>query len=201
MNDKVDPGAEPTEQVIKVWRKQTRTQFVDRRLAMDPADRKSQGEAAKRVLLDNIDLSRFSTLGIYWPFRGEIDVRDIACRHINADGKAALPVVVTKNAPVEFWNWRPEMKFARGIWNIPIPPERDEVQPDALIIPVVGFDQAGFRLGYGGGYYDRTIAASSPRPFCIGVGYASFELPTIYPQPFDMRMDVIVTERFFRRTS
>jgi 5-formyltetrahydrofolate cyclo-ligase len=83
----------------------------------------------------------------------------------------------------------------RGLWDIPIPAERDPVVPDALIIPLVGFDGAGYRLGYGGGYYDRTLAAAPRRPFCIGLGYDEMRLATIYPQPHDIPMDVIVTDQ------
>jgi 5-formyltetrahydrofolate cyclo-ligase len=76
------------------------------------------------------------------------------------------------------------------------------VQPDCLLVPLVGFDEAGYRLGYGGGYYDRTIAALLPRPLVLGVGYAFQHLPTIHPQAFDWPMDAIVTEdgiRWHRR--
>src|SRR3546814_7461577 len=72
--------------------------------------------------------------------------------------EAALPVVVEKGQPLECWAWRPRMKLGRGIWNIPIPDKRDVVRPTALLVPLVGFDAAGYRLGYGGGYYDRTLA-------------------------------------------
>ena len=112
-----------------------------------------------------------------------------------ASRTAALPVVVAKSEPVEFWRWQPGAAMQRGFWNIPIPAERHAVTPDALLIPLVGYDSAGFRLGYGGGYYDRTLAALAPRPFCIGAGYDSAELATIHPQPHDIPMDLIVTER------
>ena len=83
----------------------------------------------------------------------------------------------------------------RGFWNIPIPAERRVVVPDALLIPLVGYDAAGYRLGYGGGYYDRTLASRTPLPLRIGVGYDGAELPTIHPQPHDIPMSIIVTER------
>jgi 5-formyltetrahydrofolate cyclo-ligase len=82
-----------------------------------------------------------------------------------------------------------------GIWNIPIPKERDVLMPDAVIVPLVGFDESGFRLGYGGGYFDRTLAAAIPRPYAIGLGYEHSVLRTIYPQPHDIPMDMIVTEQ------
>jgi 5,10-methenyltetrahydrofolate synthetase len=77
-------------------------------------------------------------------------------------------VIVQKSAPLEFWVWKPGMPMDRGVWDIPVPATREAVEPDVLIAPLVGFDTAGFRLGYGGGYFDRTLAASSPRPYCIG---------------------------------
>ena len=89
------------------------------------------------------------------------------------------------------------MKMSRGVWNIPVPGERTLVQPNLLLVPLVGFDAAGYRLGYGGGYYDRTLAAMSPRPLTIGVGFAMGRLNSIYPQPHDIPMDAIVTEDAF----
>jgi 5-formyltetrahydrofolate cyclo-ligase len=137
---------------------------------------------------------RLPILGIYWPFRSEIDVRDLAHRHIEAGGIVALPVVVEKNAAVEFWRWRPEVPMSRGLFNIPIPAEREIVAPDVLIVPLVGFDRAGYRLGYGGGYYDRTLAASQPRPRTLAIAFAEAELETIYPQPHDIPMSRIITD-------
>jgi 5-formyltetrahydrofolate cyclo-ligase len=84
----------------------------------------------------------------------------------------------------------------KGLWNIPIPPERDVVAPSLLVVPLVGFDRGRYRLGYGGGFYDRTLAAAQPRPRTIGIALADAELPTIYPQPHDIPMDVIVTNEF-----
>ncbi len=81
-----------------------------------------------------------------------------------------------------------------GVWNIPIPKARDVLMPDAVIVPLVGFDESGFRLGYGGGYFDRTLAAAMPRPYAIGLGYADSKLQTIHPQPHDIPMNLIVTE-------
>ena len=82
----------------------------------------------------------------------------------------------------------------RGAWSIPVPAEGPGVTPDVTLAPVVGWDAAGFRLGYGGGYFDRTLAALSPRPFAIGVGLDAARLITIFPQPHDIPMQVIVTE-------
>jgi 5,10-methenyltetrahydrofolate synthetase len=88
-----------------------------------------------------------------------------------------------------------------GVWNIPIPKQRDILTPDAVIVPLVGFDGCGYRLGYGGGYFDRTLASAVPRPFAIGLGYADSALQTIYPQPHDIPMNLIVTDQSIYRVA
>jgi 5-formyltetrahydrofolate cyclo-ligase len=85
------------------------------------------------------------------------------------------------------------------VWNIPVPEKRNIVIPQAVLAPLVGFDRQGYRLGYGGGYFDRTLAALAPRPRAIGVGFELLQIETIYPQPFDFPMDVVVTEAEIRR--
>jgi 5,10-methenyltetrahydrofolate synthetase len=85
--------------------------------------------------------------------------------------------------------------MVRGDWNIPVPPaDAKQVTPDIALAPLVGWDRDCFRLGYGGGYFDRTLAVLKPAPFKIGIGYAAARLPTIYPQPHDIAMDLILTE-------
>jgi len=192
---------------VKAWRKQQREALLKAR-PQDPNERRLRSAPILEELARELHTLRSAprpsgampvALGIYWPFRGEIDVRDLAHRHIEAGGTVALPVVVEKNAPVEFWRWRPDVPMSRGLYNIPIPGEREVVAPDVLIVPLVGFDRIGYRLGYGGGYYDRTLAASQPRPRTIGIAFAQAELDTIYPQPHDIPMSCIVTDRSIRR--
>jgi 5-formyltetrahydrofolate cyclo-ligase len=180
---------------IKAWRKSKRQAIIAHRMARDPADRKRLSEPVIEYLRSAINSTRFPVLGVYWPIRGEIDLRELARRHFADGGTVGLPVVVRDAAPVEFWRWRPGVALKRGHWNIPVPPERDVVTPDVLVVPLVGFDSGRYRLGYGGGFYDRTLAAAAPRPYTIGIAFADAELPTIYPQPHDIPMDVIVTER------
>ena len=183
---------------VKEWRKVARVDLLDKRIDMDKAVRRERAQRAIKLLTDTVDFRPYTTLGIYWPIRGEIDVRTIAKRHLQRGGEVALPVVVSKDAPVEFWRWYPGIEMRRGFWNIPVPAQSTALDPDVLIVPLVGFDRAGYRLGYGGGYYDRTLAAANPKPFCIGLGYAAMELPTIYPQPHDIPMDTIATDEFVR---
>ncbi len=178
---------------IRPWRTLVREELIRRRMALSPDVRRTLSESACTRLVQAVDLSAYRVLGICWPIRGEFDVRSIAKEHIASGGLVALPVVVQRAAPVEFWRWNPGASMQRGIWNIPIPKEREVLMPDAVIVPLVGFDEHRFRLGYGGGYFDRTLAAAAPRPYAIGLGYADAVLPTIYPQAHDIPMDLIVT--------
>ena len=107
---------------------------------------------------------------------------------------AALPVVVQKGAPLQFREWYPGAIVVKGVFDLPMPSETPVVRPKALFIPPVGFDAQGYRLGYGGGYFDRTLAALTPHPLKIGVAFDLSRIPTIRPQPHDVPMDFIVTE-------
>lgn len=196
-----NPEAPSSWTEIRAWRKRTRDKLLADRIAMPVHARALRAQEAKRRMEKLVDFGRYHTLGIYWPMRGEMDVRDIARKHIATGGVIGLPVVVERAAPVEFWAWRPGMKMQRGIWDIPIPAERLVLVPDALIVPLVGYDPQRYRLGYGGGYYDRTLATLPRRPFCVGLGYAEGHLPTIYPQPHDIPMDLIITDRIVLSTT
>ena len=181
---------------VKTWRNARRKSLVKQRVETDAETRRKLNRAIVTRLAGLLNPDTYPTLGIYWPIRGEIDVRELARIHLAAGGQTALPVIVTKHAPVEFWQWHPGMRTQRGVLDIPVPRERHVVIPDVLVIPLLGFDRAYFRLGYGGGYYDRTLAAATRRPLAIGVASFDAELHTIYPQPHDVPMDVIVTDKF-----
>jgi 5,10-methenyltetrahydrofolate synthetase len=103
-------------------------------------------------------------------------------------------VVIRKSHPLAFREWRSGDPLERGVWKIPFPAHGKEVVPDVVIAPVVGFDVRCYRLGYGGGYFDRTLASLPSMPTRIGVGYSSQRLETIFPQDHDIPMEMIVTE-------
>jgi 5,10-methenyltetrahydrofolate synthetase len=131
-------------------------------------------------------------VAVYWPIRGELDLRDWM-RGLHAAGaRVLLPVVVEKAAPLVFRRWVPGGRMVRGTWNIPVPAEGAEELPEVVIAPLLGVDDSCYRLGNGGGYYDRTLAALSPRPRVIGVGLAGCRIPTIFPMPWDVPMDEVV---------
>ncbi|RKF13997.1 5-formyltetrahydrofolate cyclo-ligase [Roseovarius spongiae] len=132
------------------------------------------------------------TIAGYWPIRGELDMRPWMTRCAEAGARIGLPVVLQKAAPVEFHAWAPRAKMERGVWNIPVPQSRQPVTPDVVIVPLLGVDDECYRLGNGGGYYDRTLAAFDPAPQIVGIGHDFCALPTIFPQPWDIPMDVVL---------
>ncbi|HWB49021.1 MAG TPA: 5-formyltetrahydrofolate cyclo-ligase [Stellaceae bacterium] len=178
---------------VKTWRRSERERLLALRMAMPPALRRAAGERIAAAV-EGIVAERPGILGIYWPFRAEFDPRPLVDRLIAAGRAVALPVVVDKKGPLEYRAWRPGEALVAGVWDIPVPEKRELVIPSMVLAPVVGFDAAGYRLGYGGGYFDRTLASLDPRPLAIGVGFAAQRIATIHPQPFDIPMDVIVTE-------
>lgn len=186
-----------TWQQIRTWRRTKRAELRAQRLAVPRATRLSASAACTHeILLSITDLSP-TCIGFYWPFKGEVVVRSVVDTLLARGTQAALPVVVEKNQPLEFWAWEPTTKLRPGIWKIPVPATRRLRNPDILLVPLLGYDEAGYRLGYGGGYYDRTLAQMTPRPRAIGVGYALGRLQTIHPQNHDIPMDAIVTEDGF----
>jgi 5-formyltetrahydrofolate cyclo-ligase len=178
---------------VKAWRRTERARLIALRMAIRPAVRREAGEEIAR-LVEEIVAARPGILGIYWPFRAEFDPRPLVEQLVAAGRSVALPVVIDKKGPLEYRAWKPGETLVAGVWDIPVPEKREVVIPAMVLAPVVGFDRAGYRLGYGGGYFDRTLAALEPRPFAIGVGFAVQAIETIYPQSFDIPMDVVVTE-------
>lgn len=175
---------------VGAWRKAERARLIAAREALPPGTRQAAGERVRAALSELAG----AVVGFYWPFRGEIDLAPLAAELVARGSGTALPVIVEKNAPLAFWRWEPDMAMRPGVWGIPVPASGEAVVPDCLLIPLVGFDGAGHRLGYGGGYYDRTLAALPGPPLAIGVGYAFQRLPDLDPQPHDRPMDAIVTE-------
>jgi 5-formyltetrahydrofolate cyclo-ligase len=183
---------------VKAWRRAERERLIAERMALTPAARRAAGDKIE-ALLQEILRARSGLLGIYWPFRAEFDPRHLVEALVAAGRAVTLPVVIDSKGPLEYRAWAPGEALVAGVWDIPIPEKREIVSPAMVLAPLVGFDPDGYRLGYGGGYFDRTLGALNPRPLAIGVGFAFQEIATIHPQPFDVPMDMIVTEAGLRR--
>jgi 5-formyltetrahydrofolate cyclo-ligase len=136
------------------------------------------------------------SLGFTWPFRGEFDALPLVRNWLAQDAArwAALPVVGAKGEPMSFRRWTPACDMDSDRYGIPFPASGDAVVPDLLLIPCNGFDGRGFRLGYGAGHYDRTLAVLAPTPRTIGIALEDGRLDDLQPQPHDIPMDWIVTE-------
>lgn len=177
------------------WRKVERERLIKERLAIPSDTRRRHAER----IADNLEQVIGDVAGLivsaYWPFRGEPDLRSLLERLAACGGCTALPVVIGRGQPLVFRAWAPGEPLQRGVWNIPVPHNDAEiVVPDVVIAPVVGFDRGCYRLGYGGGFFDRTLAAAPNTPLVLGVGYGQAAIGSIYPQPHDIPMNVVVTE-------
>ena len=180
---------------IAAWKATLRRELLARRQAVSAADRQAWSAAITQNLVDGFPQLAGLGIGIYWPYQGEFDPRH-AMRHLRDRGAStALPEVVRKGEPLQFRRWWPGVAMTRGVYNIPVPDGTELVVPQALVMPPVGFDGHGFRLGYGGGFYDRTLASMQPRPLTIGVAFELSRVESIRPQAFDLAMDYVVTER------
>ena len=168
-----------------------------------PPDRSASGNLGRiaHPTLDEI-FSRLDALlpkldgkivSLYWPLQGEPDPRHWLEAILLRGAICALPVVVTKGAPLSFRSWRPGERLVRGIWEFQCRRQgsmRSPCRPAA----VVGFDQGRFRLGYGGGYFDRTLAALAAKPRVMDSATRAQRSRPSTPLPHDIPMDTIVTD-------
>ncbi|MBS0365479.1 MAG: 5-formyltetrahydrofolate cyclo-ligase [Proteobacteria bacterium] len=178
---------------VALWRKSERERLIGLRMQLDPAVRTAHA-AAIATQLDRLLPGVGDTMvSVYWPIRGEPDLRPWMRARAGRGIRIALPVATALGQPLSFREWRPDAPLTHGLWRIPHPAEGPDVTPAIVIAPLVGFDSGCYRLGYGGGFFDRTLARLQPRPQVIGVGYACTAIRTIFPQPHDIPMDCIVT--------
>lgn len=186
-------------ETLKAWRKGRRESLVDARLALDAGVLHEYRLRLDAHLARTFPGLAQATVGFCWPFKSEYDPRFLM-RTLRAKGaRTALPVVVAPRQPLIFRLWAPGDVLARGVYDIPYPAAGEAVVPDVALVPMNGFDASGYRLGYGGGFFDRTLAAlrgeHGKRPVAIGVTYELARMDTIEPQPYDIPMDYVATER------
>jgi len=178
-----------------VFRAALRREKLAARLAIDPAAHAALSANLEQHLAALLLPLAPQTLAFCAPVRGEFDARPLASRLLERGWRAAMPVVTVINAPMNFHAWTPSSAMGADRYSIPIPADGAAVIPDIVLLPLLAFDAQGFRLGYGGGYFDRTLAVMVPRPQAIGVGFELGKVPDIRPQSHDIRLDAVVTER------
>ena len=180
---------------LSAWRKNERARLLRERGALT-----EEKLAELRLRIDH-HLERVfpdwvhGILAFCWPYKNEYDARHLAAAFRRRGATTALPVVVAPKTPLIFREWHPGVKLAEGRLGIPHPVGSPEVIPDHVLLPMLGWDGDGYRLGYGGAFFDRTLAALAKRPRVTGVAYEQSYLPTIHPQRHDIPVDFVVTER------
>ena len=180
---------------LKAWRKSERSRLIAARLAIPPETLESWRRRIDRSLeLSFPGLAR-RRLAFCWPIKGEYDARHLARTLRSRGALTALPVVVAPKTPLVFREWHPGVQLAKGPLDIPYPVDAQEITPEAVLLPMNGWDPQGYRLGYGGGFFDRTLAILAKKPVVIGVSYELAKMGTIHPQSWDLPMDYVVTER------
>jgi 5-formyltetrahydrofolate cyclo-ligase len=163
---------------------------------------KTLGERAGLMLAQHelpvIRMNGQASVSGFYPYQDEINVLPLLARLVSEGWQTALPVVMAKGAPLTFRAWAPGEPTGRGIWDIHVPLEAaPEIEPDILLVPMLAFDRRGYRLGYGGGFYDRTLAELRKlKPVvAIGVAYAEQEIEEVPVAGYDEPLDWILTER------
>ena len=181
-------------EIWQEWRKKKRIELLACREAVTNNDRTRWSIEISRLLEHGFPILCKSTVGFYWSYRGEYDPQPAMSALQTRGAVLALPEIEGKERPLCFYRWWKEAPMKIGAYNIPVTDNTERVTVNAIIVPMLGFDTKGYRLGYGAGYYDRTISGMNPRPLLIGVAFEILRLEDIYPRPHDVAMDFIVTE-------
>ncbi len=171
-----------------------RKQLQAERQAM--VDRHQRSVHLQEVLRVWLLERRETTIGAYWPIKGEFDALPALYRWTEADEqrRIGLPVINRENKQLRFHVWYPGCPMEEDAYGIPKPKDTEAFEPQLLLVPCVGYGPKGLRLGYGGGFYDRTLAALHPRPLTVGVGYTNGYVPWLEAEPHDVPLDAMLTD-------
>ena len=201
----------------------TRKALIEARLEMP--DRLQRADLLQRVLRIWLVGSPHEVIGAYWPIKGEFDPlpalyrwqedavlspefqenmpsaqegrAQLATESIagRSPRKIGLPVVNKLDKTLTFHAWYPGCPMEDDAYGIPKPKDTEIIVPTLLFVPCVGYGPGGYRLGYGGGFYDRTLATLAPRPVTVGLGFAHGWLPDLLPEPHDIPLDVLLNDQ------
>ncbi|MEW6512667.1 MAG: 5-formyltetrahydrofolate cyclo-ligase [Pseudomonadota bacterium] len=175
-----------------------RREKIAARQAMPAAAQRSANVAIQHHLTEFLLPLPAGTIAFCMPIRAEADCRPVVEHLLKIGWQATMPTVGVIDAPMVFRAWSPEAPMTTDPYGIPIPATDRQLHPDVLLLPLVAFDAAGYRLGYGGGYFDRTLAVMKQRPLTIGVGFDLAAVEDIHPERHDIPLELIVTESGIR---
>jgi len=189
-----------TDSKIEEAKARLREKARERRAALDDVFRTEASRDAGRHFFDAVPLASEATVACYWRIRDEMDCQPILIRLMDSLQPVCLPVVLGPGQPLQMRLWEQGAPLYPSGFGTLAPSElAPSVRPDVIIVPLLGFDKAGTRLGYGGGYYDRTLAVLRRRPLLVGLAFAAQEIERIPREPHDVPLDWIVTETGARR--
>ena len=198
MNTGPTPGRGPEADTARAaLRRELRLQGIERRMSLSAEQHEALSTRLCQTLQQSFPELSGKRVAFCWPFRNEPDLRPLMQSWL-AEGKpgvaALLPVVVNAGSALVFRAWTPESPMLTDRYGIPSPASGEFLTPEALLIPVNAFDADGYRLGYGGGFFDRTLASLDPLPLAIGVGFELARVNSIHPEAHDMQLDAVVSE-------
>ena len=189
MSDAFNLSFEPTRDKLTL-----RKQLQAERLAM--ADRHERSVHLQQVLRVWLVGRSERSIGAYWPIKGEFDALPALYRWSEAEPRRriGLPVINRDTKQLRFHVWYPGCPMEEDAYGIPKPKDTEAFEPELLLVPCVGYGPKGLRLGYGGGFYDRTLVCLHPRPFTVGVGFSHGYVPWLQPEPHDVPLDAMLVE-------
>jgi 5-formyltetrahydrofolate cyclo-ligase len=168
------------------------------RSGLDEAERRAAADGLLAALRRERPIATPSVVSGFWPIKEEIDIRPLMIELTNQGCQLALPVVQGKGKPLLFRAWRPGDPLEQGVFGTLQPSaKREVIEPDALIVPLLACDEEGWRLGYGGGFYDRTLAGLRAKKTitAVGVGFNDQLVPEVPHGPSDQRLDWLLTDK------
>lgn len=171
--------------------------LLQQRLQLSPAAQKTAAEKICQLFFQQVKVPAGAVVAGYWPVRGEVDGLPILRELLRRKHLCALPHVAGEGRPLEFRSWNDSTQMVMGKYDIPEPAAGEVIVPDIILVPLAAFDKTGHRLGYGGGFYDRTLAAlkKEKHVLAIGFGYEMQGCDTLPVDENDVRLDMVITDK------